>query len=113
MQVGSDRFAARALTASPEDRPRLWGWMVAIWLEYDRYQASTERDIPVVVLVRLAGAYRGLRVARVCLGPRLRGRAVDVPLGNRVRLALGGSFRCFSLRHAGLLVGALLLPGKA
>lgn len=54
VQVGGDRFAARALTASAEDRPRLWGLMAAIWPEYDRYQARTERDIPVVVLERLA-----------------------------------------------------------
>ena len=53
VQVGSDRFEARASTASAEDRPRLWRAMASIWPEYDRYQTGTEREIPVVVLERL------------------------------------------------------------
>jgi deazaflavin-dependent oxidoreductase (nitroreductase family) len=54
VQVGADRFAARALTAATEEKPRLWRSMASIWPEYDRYQARTERDIPVVILERLA-----------------------------------------------------------
>jgi deazaflavin-dependent oxidoreductase (nitroreductase family) len=52
VQVGADRFAARAVTASPEDRPRLWQLMTSIWPEYDRYQTRTSREIPVVVIER-------------------------------------------------------------
>jgi len=55
VQVGPDRFEARAHTASDDERSRLWGTMVSIWPEYDGYQARTERDIPVVVLERLGG----------------------------------------------------------
>jgi deazaflavin-dependent oxidoreductase (nitroreductase family) len=53
VQVGGDRFPARALTATPEEKPRLWVAMASIWPDYDRYQSGTERDIPVVVLERL------------------------------------------------------------
>lgn len=54
MQVGTDRFTARAITATAEEKPRLWRLMASIWPDYDRYQAATQRDIPVVVLQRLA-----------------------------------------------------------
>ena len=53
MQVKGDRFRARARTASAEEKARMWKTMVAEWPSYDDYQASTERDIPVVVLERL------------------------------------------------------------
>lgn len=53
VQVGSDRFAARARTATPEEKPRLWKQMASIWPDYDNYQAKTSRDIPVVVLERV------------------------------------------------------------
>jgi deazaflavin-dependent oxidoreductase (nitroreductase family) len=54
VQVGGDRFTARASTANAEEKPRLWRSMASIWPEYDRYQATTERDIPVVIIERLA-----------------------------------------------------------
>jgi deazaflavin-dependent oxidoreductase (nitroreductase family) len=50
-QVGADTFSARAQTASAEEKARLWPVMAAIWPAYDDYQAKTEREIPVVVLV--------------------------------------------------------------
>jgi deazaflavin-dependent oxidoreductase (nitroreductase family) len=53
VQVGAEDFRARALPASAEDKPRLWQTMAAIWPEYDKYQARTAREIPVVVLERL------------------------------------------------------------
>jgi hypothetical protein len=31
----------------------MWRTMTAMWPDYDDYQASTERDIPVVVLERV------------------------------------------------------------
>jgi deazaflavin-dependent oxidoreductase (nitroreductase family) len=55
VQVGADRFTARARTASAEEKPRLWRVMTAIWPDYDRYQKRTSRDIPVVILERSDG----------------------------------------------------------
>jgi deazaflavin-dependent oxidoreductase (nitroreductase family) len=51
-QVLADRFRARARTATPEERPRLWAKMAEIWPQYESYQRKTEREIPVVVLER-------------------------------------------------------------
>ncbi|MER5332852.1 nitroreductase family deazaflavin-dependent oxidoreductase [Micromonospora sp. NPDC002717] len=53
VQVGGERFTARARTATAEEKPRMWSTMAAIWPSYDEYQARTDRDIPVVVLDRL------------------------------------------------------------
>ena len=53
VQVGADKFSARARTASPEEKARLWPLMTSIWPAYDDYQARTEREIPVVVLERI------------------------------------------------------------
>jgi deazaflavin-dependent oxidoreductase (nitroreductase family) len=50
VQVGADRFTARARTAGPDEKPRLWAIMTAIFPTYDRYQAGTRREIPLVVL---------------------------------------------------------------
>ncbi|WBB47393.1 nitroreductase family deazaflavin-dependent oxidoreductase [Verrucosispora sp. WMMA2044] len=52
VQVGADRFTARARTATPEEKARLWPVMTAIWPAYDDYQTKTDRDIPVVLLER-------------------------------------------------------------
>ncbi|MEV2240760.1 nitroreductase family deazaflavin-dependent oxidoreductase [Micromonospora sp. NPDC049891] len=52
VQVGADRFTARARVASPEEKARLWPVMTGIWPAYDDYQAKTDRDIPVVLLER-------------------------------------------------------------
>lgn len=52
VQVGAERFTARARTATVEEKPRMWSTMAAIWPAYDEYQAKTDRDIPVVVLDR-------------------------------------------------------------
>ena len=53
VQVGDEKFAARALAATAEEKARLWPLMTSIWPEYDTYQAKTERDIPLVILERL------------------------------------------------------------
>jgi deazaflavin-dependent oxidoreductase (nitroreductase family) len=50
VQVGAERFAAKARTATSRQKPRLWRLMAEIWPEYDEYQARTDRDIPVVIL---------------------------------------------------------------
>jgi deazaflavin-dependent oxidoreductase (nitroreductase family) len=52
VQVGAERFKARAHEAAPEEKPRLWKIMTALWPAYDEYQARTTREIPVVVLER-------------------------------------------------------------
>ncbi|RKF25604.1 nitroreductase family deazaflavin-dependent oxidoreductase [Micromonospora globbae] len=53
VQVGAERFTARARTATPEEKPRMWETMAKIWPAYDDYQARTDREIPVVVLERV------------------------------------------------------------
>ncbi len=50
VQIYGRTFAARAHTASPEEKARLWPIMTAIWPAYDDYQTKTDRVIPVVVL---------------------------------------------------------------
>jgi deazaflavin-dependent oxidoreductase (nitroreductase family) len=55
VQVGADRFAARARTASAEEKPPLWRLMASIFPQYDSYQrraGKKGRDIPVVILER-------------------------------------------------------------
>jgi deazaflavin-dependent oxidoreductase (nitroreductase family) len=52
VQVKGERFAARARTATPDEKPRLWKLMTAAWPAYDDYQKKTDREIPVVVLER-------------------------------------------------------------
>jgi deazaflavin-dependent oxidoreductase (nitroreductase family) len=52
VQVQSETFTARARTASPAEKERLWPIMTGIWPAYDEYQTKTDRDIPVVVLER-------------------------------------------------------------
>jgi deazaflavin-dependent oxidoreductase (nitroreductase family) len=54
VQVGADKFMARAHTATQSEKPRLWRLMTSIWPEYDHYQARSKRVIPVVVLERPA-----------------------------------------------------------
>ncbi|HEY7400379.1 MAG TPA: nitroreductase family deazaflavin-dependent oxidoreductase [Actinomycetota bacterium] len=50
IQVGPDEIDARARTATPDEKKRLWPMMAKIWPDYDTYQAKTTRDIPVVIL---------------------------------------------------------------
>ncbi len=52
VQVGADKFKARARTATDEEKPRLWETMTKIWPAYDNYQTKTSRSIPVVILER-------------------------------------------------------------
>ena len=52
VQVGAERFPARARTATADEKPGLWGIMTSIWPDYDTYQARCARDIPVVILER-------------------------------------------------------------
>jgi len=52
VQVGTDKFKARARTATGEERSRLWQKSLEFWPPYADYQQKTEREIPVVVLER-------------------------------------------------------------
>jgi deazaflavin-dependent oxidoreductase (nitroreductase family) len=50
VQVGDERFKARARTATAQERPEMWQTMTSEWPAYDEYQTKTDREIPVVVL---------------------------------------------------------------
>lgn len=50
IQVGAKHYRARARTAGPDERKKLWAEMVKIYPPYDEYQARAGREIPVVVL---------------------------------------------------------------
>ena len=52
VQVLDDVFPARARTATPDERPRLWESMLREWPHYADYQEKTDREIPVVLLQR-------------------------------------------------------------
>ncbi|PWU46145.1 nitroreductase family deazaflavin-dependent oxidoreductase [Micromonospora sp. S4605] len=52
VQVGAEKFAARARTATGEERDRLWQVMTKVFPTYARYQQQTDREIPVVVVER-------------------------------------------------------------
>lgn len=50
IQVGEEIMPARAHTAGPQDRERLWETMTAIWPDYDAYATKTSREIPLVTI---------------------------------------------------------------
>jgi deazaflavin-dependent oxidoreductase (nitroreductase family) len=50
VQIRGERFAARARTATPGEKPRLWALMTKVYPRYDDFQRATEREIPVVIL---------------------------------------------------------------
>ena len=50
VQVANDKFSALARVAEGAEREQLWQTMVDYYAPYTDYQASTERQIPVVVL---------------------------------------------------------------
>ena len=54
VQVKTDKFAATARTATPDEKPRLWEIMAKIYPPYNEYQGRTEREIPVIILERVA-----------------------------------------------------------
>ena len=62
IQVGGKRLQVRAQTVAPQRRAELWPQLVAIYSDYDIYQARTDREIPVVELSPIGGrAQQGAR----------------------------------------------------
>lgn len=49
VQDRADVHELRARTASAEEKAALWPFAVEAWPDYATYQASTERDIPLVI----------------------------------------------------------------
>jgi deazaflavin-dependent oxidoreductase (nitroreductase family) len=52
VELGRERRRVHARVAEGEERQRVWRKAVDVWPDYERYQARTERQIPVVVLRR-------------------------------------------------------------
>ncbi|RIL06636.1 MAG: nitroreductase family deazaflavin-dependent oxidoreductase [Proteobacteria bacterium] len=50
VEIGRERRAMTARTASADEKAALWPRLVAMYRDYDDYQARTDRDIPVVIL---------------------------------------------------------------
>jgi deazaflavin-dependent oxidoreductase (nitroreductase family) len=50
IQVGPEKLHARARPATAKEKPALWKIMTTVYPTYDRYQAKTDREIPVVIL---------------------------------------------------------------
>ena len=52
IDCGSDRFAARACVATPDERERLWPRVLDMYAGYADYQRKTSRVIPIVMIER-------------------------------------------------------------
>lgn len=50
LQVGAEKLTARARTATPEEKLRLWPVMSKIFPMYDSYQEKAGREIPLVIV---------------------------------------------------------------
>jgi deazaflavin-dependent oxidoreductase (nitroreductase family) len=50
VQIGATSLPMRARRASGAEKAALWPRLVAMYRDYDDYQARTTRDIPVVIL---------------------------------------------------------------
>jgi deazaflavin-dependent oxidoreductase (nitroreductase family) len=53
VEVPDETFAARASTATGEERDRLWALIVAQMPFFTDHQAQVSREIPVVILERV------------------------------------------------------------
>ena len=53
MEVGSEKFQARATIAAEPERTRLYNQMAKVMPFFAEYQVKTVRTIPVIVLTRL------------------------------------------------------------
>lgn len=50
VEIATSRRRLRARRASDEEKAKLWPRLVAMYRDYDDYQARTDRSIPVVIL---------------------------------------------------------------
>lgn len=50
VQIEDRVIPVSAATATPEEKESLWPRFIAMYSDYDNYEAETERDIPVVLL---------------------------------------------------------------
>ena len=53
VEVGTEKFQARASTVEGEERQRLYDAQAALMPNFEEYQEKTTRQIPVVVLERI------------------------------------------------------------
>lgn len=53
IQIRGERFAARARTATADEKPALWDVMTKMYPRFQTFQESTEREIPIVILERI------------------------------------------------------------
>jgi deazaflavin-dependent oxidoreductase (nitroreductase family) len=53
VQVGAEKFAARARPATGQERARLWELMTGVFPMYQNFSKKTSREIPVVILERM------------------------------------------------------------
>jgi deazaflavin-dependent oxidoreductase (nitroreductase family) len=49
IEIGKQRRAYQARTATGDERAQLWPQLVDMYADYDSYQAWTDRQIPVVI----------------------------------------------------------------
>lgn len=54
LEVGSEKFAARATISEPDERRRLYDAHAAAYPGFREYEKKTDRVIPVIVLERVA-----------------------------------------------------------
>lgn len=50
IEIGSERRPVRAVTATAEQRARLWPKLVEAYADFETYQAWANREIPVIIL---------------------------------------------------------------
>ena len=50
VEIGGERRSMQARRASDAEKAALWPKLVAMYRDFDDYQARTDRDIPVVIL---------------------------------------------------------------
>jgi deazaflavin-dependent oxidoreductase (nitroreductase family) len=50
VQIGSKKLPVEGRAATPEEKARIWPNVVAAYPGYDKYQARTPREIPLVLL---------------------------------------------------------------
>ncbi len=50
VQIGPARGRVRAVPVSPAERRRFWPLLLQVYSPYARYQARTDREIPLIVL---------------------------------------------------------------